>query len=67
VSAEMSARCALIVRLVRELSASRAETASYRLLATEAIHRLHDQDVELTRLRDRYHALLDERRARPAA
>ena len=66
-SAEMSARCALIVRLIRELSAARDEAASYRLLAKEAIHALHDQDIELKRVRERYHALLDANRARPAA
>jgi hypothetical protein len=67
----MSARCALIIRLIRELSATRDEAAAYRLIAQEAMHSLHGQRVELERMRVRYYALLDERRAerqqRPAA
>lgn len=59
--------CRLLVNSLRDVAAARDEAASYRLLAQQAIHALHDQNVELTRMRQRYHELLDERRARPAA
>lgn len=54
--------CSLLVDTVRQLSAVRDEAASYKLLAQQAIHALHDQHVELTRTKKAYYELLDERR-----
>lgn len=59
--------CSLLVDTLRKLSATRDEAASYRVIAQEAMHLLHDQHVELQRVRERYHQLLDERRAKAAA
>lgn len=59
--------CVLLVETVHELSAARAELDGYRLLAVQAIHALHQEHVELTRLRGRYLRLLDARRARREA
>lgn len=59
--------CRLLVDAVRELSAARDEAAMYRLVAQMAVHSLHDQGVELARVRERYRALLETQRARPAA
>jgi hypothetical protein len=56
--------CELLVAVTRELALTRAERAGYRLVAVAAIHHAHDLQVELERLRSRYHALLDERRTR---
>jgi hypothetical protein len=53
---------ALVVDLLHDLSAARAETARLRELLSAALDVAHAQHVELTRLRARYHQLLNERR-----
>ena len=43
------------------------DAATWREIARAAIHQLREHDVEIERLRQRYHALLDEcRRLRTA-
>lgn len=43
------------------------ERDAYRLLAITAIHRLHDQHVELTRLREQHTRVIEEYRQYRAA
>jgi hypothetical protein len=52
--------CALVVDLTRLLAAASGERDAWRLVAIGAIHRLHDQHVELARLRERHERLIDE-------
>lgn len=54
--------CTLLVDTVRQLSAERSKTAAYRLVAQQAIHRLHDQHLELVRVKAQLGALRDELR-----
>ena len=53
----------LLAETVLALSAARRERDSYRLLAQQAIHALHDVSKDRDRLQARYYALLDEYRA----
>ena len=55
--------CNLVIQLVRELAGARAEAAALRKLQHAALEHAHTQYVELTRLRARYHTLLNQRRA----
>ena len=48
-----------LLRLVRRL---RGEALAYSELLSLALQTIHDLNVELDRVRERYHALLDERR-----
>ncbi|MDP3720031.1 MAG: hypothetical protein Q8T13_19895 [Acidobacteriota bacterium] len=48
---------------MRELSEARNERDRHHEIAQQAVHLLHDQHLELMRLRERYYALLDARRA----
>lgn len=59
--------CVIAVDLTRQLSAARSETAAYRLLVQQALARLHEQHLELTRLRASHERLLSEYRAYRAA
>jgi hypothetical protein len=52
----------LLVDQIYALRAARAERDMFRLIATEAIFRLHDVARERDRLRLRLHRLLDEGR-----
>jgi hypothetical protein len=40
------------------------EAQSYRVLAQQAIHLLHEQDIQLSKLRERYRRLAEEVRSR---
>ena len=49
--------------LLERVASLEADVQSYRLLAQEAIHALHDLARERDRLRERHHRLLNEYRA----
>ena len=53
----------IAIQLARDLALSRAECHSYRLLAQQAIHALHNTRQELVRLQAQNRLLLDERAA----
>ena len=58
-NAALRERC----RALEELATSRADDAeSYRLLARQAIHAYHQEQLAHTRLRGRYERLVDEYR-----
>ncbi len=59
--------CDLLVATIRDLATARDEAATYRLIAQQAIHALHDLTIERDRLRERYRRLLDESRTGRAA
>jgi hypothetical protein len=51
------------IKALEELSASRGDdAASYRLLAKQAIHALHHEQVAHAKLRERYDRLVEEYR-----
>jgi hypothetical protein len=54
---------ALVVDLVRQLSAARTDVAVWRLIATKVIDASHDQYREITRLQRVLAALRDEIRS----
>ena len=58
-----SEACALTLDLARQLAEARSESASYRLLAKQAIHYAAEVVRDRVRVRARYHRLLDEHRA----
>jgi hypothetical protein len=59
--------CKVMIDLVRQLSMTRRERDGYRLLACQSIQALHALTSDHTRLRERYHRLLDERRKQKEA
>ena len=63
----ISEACALVVDLVRDLAEARGECEAYRLVALQAVHRLHDLDCELARLRESHKRVIEEYRAYRAA
>lgn len=52
----------LVVSLVAQLRATRLEALGLQELTRAAVHRLHDVQTELDRLKARYFKLLDEHR-----
>jgi hypothetical protein len=52
----------MLVDAWRELRKAWAEARAYSSLLSAALAMIHERDIELSRLRDRYHALLNERR-----
>jgi hypothetical protein len=54
---------ALLVDAIRLIRTLRAEYRACSELLSLSIEMLHERDVELDRVRQRYHALLDERRS----
>ena len=58
---------AVVEQLAYELAAVSERAVGYRLLAMEAVHRLHEQHLELVRLRERHQRLIEEFRAYRAA
>lgn len=57
----------LTVNAVRETSNARSESRAWKELLLHALEMLGARDRELKQVRERYHALLEERRVRPAA
>lgn len=57
----------IVARLVQELREARELAHGYRLTARAAVHELYDLQRENNRLRERYVALLEQRRGRREA
>src|SRR5437763_1596220 len=61
--AERHELASLLVDAIRTLAEARAERDSFRLVATQAIHYAHRQDLEIERLREQHRQLVIEYRA----
>ena len=62
--AERACLAPLLLDAWRETRLLRAEAVAYAELLQLTLAQLHDLDRELDRVRERYHALLDDRRRR---